>query len=113
MVSIAWIIVVTQSIAFAHWICLIGAALSAMYGAICSVPALLLARRAVPRHQSLVVGLVFACAAAAIQGALIASFNAWVMTGNAVAYTAIGTAVAVLVLKPHLPRPPRSGDPCP
>lgn len=108
IISIAWLVII-QDFWFAIHICLTGAALSAVYGAICSAPALL-AGRAAPRLRLLLVGSVFAGMAMMIQVGLLALLNyGWALIWNAVAYSLLGAVVAVLVFRSARSEKPADG----
>jgi hypothetical protein len=94
--------VTIQDYFFAIHIALTGAALSASYGAISSVPAFL-AGKGAAQLRLLVVGVVFAGTAMAIQVGLIMLVNAassfiW----HAAAYALLGAVTAVLTFRAAL-----------
>lgn len=109
VISIAWL-VVTQNSWFAIQVCLAGAALSASYGAIASVPALLAARRA-PRARVLVGCAVFATTVIVVQSAMLIAFSAWPLVWNAAAYVLLGTFVVGVTLRAVLSRPEAGRSP--
>jgi hypothetical protein len=97
-ISVVWM-VISQDYWFAVHVILISAALSAAYGAICSVPAFLGGRRTADRAP-LAVGAIFAGSAMAIQVGLIilvgaAPSFAW----HSAAYAMLGGIVAVLAYR--------------
>jgi hypothetical protein len=88
--------VIIQDFFFAIHIALVGGALSALYGAVSSVPAFL-AGRVAAHLRSLVVGVVFAGSALAIQICLIMFVSAtpgWLW--NAASYALLGGVAAAL-----------------
>lgn len=95
-ISIAWMIA-RQDFWFAQYVVLIGAGISAVWGAISAMPAFI-AGRATRHVQLLVVGVVFANTAMLIQVALILLLGGhptfiWL----AAAYATLGAVVAVLI----------------
>ena len=101
-ISVAWIVII-QDFFFAVHIALVGAALSAIYGAVSSVSAFL-AGRSAAHLRSLVVGVVFAGTAMAVQIGLIMLMGAaygwqWNWLWNAAAYALLGGVAAALTYR--------------
>lgn len=109
-ISVAWMAII-QDFFFAIHIALVGGALSALYGAVSSVPAFLVGR--VAAHlRSLVVGVVFAGTAMAIQIGLImlvSATPAWLW--NAAAYASLGGVAAALTYRATLRQQMRAESP--
>ncbi|MFB6610800.1 hypothetical protein ACFCVO_10795 [Agromyces sp. NPDC056379] len=107
-ISVAWMVII-QDFFFAMQITLVGAALSAIYGAVSSGPALLVGRRAA-RIRVLIVGLVFAGTAMATQVALVILVSAAPgLLWNAAAYSVLGGIAAALTYRGRLAQQMRTG----
>lgn len=103
LITIGWM-TIYQSFTYAVLGVVIGAALSAIYGLLASIPAVL-AGRAAHRFQSVVVAVVFASTAMAIQIAVSMLAGVFlVFAWHAVLYSVIGGALAGLVF--------RTANPC-
>lgn len=97
-ISVAWMAII-QDFFFAIHVTLVGGALSALYGAVSSVPAFLVGGVAA-HFPSLVVGVVFAGTAMAIQIGLImlvSAAPAWLW--NAAAYASLGGVAAAFTYR--------------
>lgn len=93
-----------QDFWFAIYVVLIGAALSAVYGAVSSMPALLVGMR-VRRLRLQAVGVVFAATAFAIQLGLILLVEAApIFVWHAAAYAMLGAVAALLTFRYALRR---------
>ena len=105
-ISIAWM-VISQDFWFAVHVALVSAALTAVYGAVCSVPAFLVGRAAA-HLRLLVVGVTFAGTAMAIQVGLIMLVSAaWSFIWHAAAYSVLGAVTAVLTFRRSIRELPR------
>ncbi|RXZ67709.1 hypothetical protein [Agromyces albus] len=106
-ISIAWMVII-QDFFFAIHVALIGAALTAIYGAVSSVPAFFVGRGAA-QLRLLVVGAVFAGTAMAIQVALVMLFAAPGYLWHAAVYASLGAIAAALTYRAALRQQRRAG----
>jgi MFS family permease len=107
-ISVAWLVII-QDFFFAIHIALVGAALSASYGAVSSVPTFLVGRR-VAHRRLLILGLVFAGTAMAIQLALVMLVRATPgLLWQAAAYAVLGGVAAALTYRNGLAQQMRTG----
>ena len=106
-ISIAWMVII-QDFLFAVFIALGSAALFAVYAAVSSVPAFF-AGRGAARSRALVVGVVFASTAMAIQFVLLILTNAHSsFTWHAAAFSVLGAITAALIFRGTRHESPRT-----